>query len=66
MADVDKGQGPPIRALLDIRDIEGAIAILAEYFPNSAADAEKQRFVLRHILSSGGAIDAPRYPRPGV
>ena len=52
--------------VLDIRDIEGAIAILAEYFPNSAADAEKQRFVLRHILSSGGAIDAPRYPRPGV
>ena len=29
--------------VLDIRDIEGAIAILAEYFPNSAADAEKQR-----------------------
>jgi hypothetical protein len=52
--------------VLDIRDIEAAIAVLAEYFPNSAADAEKQRFVLRHILSSGGAIDAPRYPRPGV
>jgi hypothetical protein len=52
--------------VLDIRDIEGAIAILTEYFPNSAADAGKQRFVLRHILSTGGAIDAPRYPRPSI
>ena len=69
----DPGAGPQDMAdvanllrVLDIRDIEAAIAILAEYFPNSAADADKQRFVLRHILSSGGAIDAPRYPRPGV
>ncbi len=69
----DPGAGPQDMAdvanllrVLDIRDIEAAIAILAEYFPNSAADVEKQRFVLRHILSSGGAIDAPRYPRPGV
>jgi hypothetical protein len=52
--------------VLAIGDIEEAVAILREYFPNSAADADKQRFVLRHILSTEGAIDAPRYPRPGV
>ena len=49
--------------VLDIKDIEQAIAILAEYFPKSAAYADKQRFVLKHILSKEPTSDAPRYPR---
>jgi hypothetical protein len=52
--------------VLDVTGVEAAIGILAEYFPNSAADADKQRFVLRHILSTEGNTDAPGYPRPGV
>jgi hypothetical protein len=52
--------------VLNITGVEAAVGILAEYFPNSAADADKQRFVLRHILSTEGKADAPGYPRPGV
>jgi hypothetical protein len=37
--------------VLEIKDADTAIAILVEYFPNSAADVEKARFVLKHILS---------------
>jgi hypothetical protein len=48
---------------LDIVDIEQAIAILAEFFPISAANADKQRFVLKRLLSGGTSIDAPHYPR---
>jgi hypothetical protein len=51
--------------VLDITDIEEAVGILAEYFPKSGADADKQRFVLRQILSSQGPSDAPRYPVTG-
>jgi hypothetical protein len=50
-------------AVLGIAEIEPAIAILAEFFPRSGADADKQRFVLKSILSKGAASDAPRYPR---
>lgn len=32
-----------------VPDIEAAMAILARYFPRSAADAGKQRFLLRHL-----------------
>jgi hypothetical protein len=38
--------------VLDIKDADAAIAILTEFFPRSAADAEKARFVLRHLLSA--------------
>jgi hypothetical protein len=48
--------------VLDLDAIEPAIEILAEYFPNSASDADKQRFVLKRILSGDISIDAPRYP----
>ena len=45
-------------------DAEGAMAILRRYFPNSAADGGKQRFLLRHLKPSGdGDGDAPRYGR---
>lgn len=49
--------------VLGIREVEPAIAVLAEYFPRSAADADKQRFVLKRILSMDVATDAPSYPR---
>jgi hypothetical protein len=48
--------------VLGIKDIEPAIAILTEFFPRSGADADKQRFVLKDILSKGAINDAPRYP----
>jgi hypothetical protein len=49
--------------VLAIDDVETAIGVLAEYFPVSAADADKQRFVLRRILSQPSSGHAPRYPR---
>ena len=56
VSDFDKGSKDladvaNLLRVLDITDVEAAIAILAEYFPNSAADADKQRFVLKHVLS---------------
>jgi hypothetical protein len=66
----DPGKGPldiagvmKLLKILDINDVEQAIAILAEYFPKTAADADKQRFVLRRILSGEGPTHAPSYPR---
>jgi hypothetical protein len=49
--------------VLNLSEIEDAIGILAEFFPNSATHAEKQRFVLKRLFSGGSAIDAPSYPR---
>ena len=42
-----------------------AIGVLAEFFPKSAADADKRRFVLRRLFAGDIAIDAPQYPRTG-
>ena len=52
--------------VLEITDADEAIGILLEFYPNSAADAEKARFVLRQVLSTEGPLDAPRYPRRDV
>lgn len=41
---------------------DAAIALLAKYFPASAASVEKQRFLLKH-MNQEGIADAPRYPR---
>lgn len=49
---------------LHLTEVDQAIEILAEFFPVSAADADKQRFVLRHLLSGAATVDAPHYPRP--
>jgi hypothetical protein len=49
--------------VLDLTEVEQAIAIFAEFFPNSASDADKQRFVLKRLFSGGTSIDAPSYPR---
>jgi hypothetical protein len=70
MSDSDKGakdlaDAAHLLRVLDIKDIEDAIAVLAEYFPKSAAYADKQRFVLKRILSMELPNDAPRYPRRG-
>lgn len=51
--------------VLGIDDVESAIQVLAEFFPRSAADADKQRFVLKFILKQASSVDAPVYPRRG-
>ena len=48
--------------VVGVRTIDEAIEVLARYFPISAAAAEKQRFLLKHMQSEG-AVDAPEYPR---
>jgi len=48
--------------VLGINNADEAVAVLTEFFPNSPADVDKARFVLRHILATKGAPDAPRYP----
>jgi hypothetical protein len=53
-------------SVLGITDVEEAVRILAEFFPRSAVDADKQRFVLKHLLSREGPSDAPSYPRTSV
>lgn len=59
----DVGDVAGLLGVLGISEVEPAISVLAEYFPKSAADADKQRFVLRHILSLQESGDAPSYPR---
>jgi hypothetical protein len=49
--------------VVGITEVEQAIAVLAEFFPRSAADADKQRFVLKRLLSQEPATNAPKYPR---
>jgi hypothetical protein len=51
--------------ILNITDVEPAIEILRRYFPKSATHADKQRFVLKYVLSEGKPSHAPRYPRRG-
>jgi hypothetical protein len=48
--------------VLGITEIESAIDVFAEYFPKSAEDADKQRYVLGYILAQPSSGDAPRYP----
>jgi hypothetical protein len=70
VSDFDKGSKDMtdianLLRVLDITDVDRALAVMAEYFPRSAADADKQRFVLRHVLSQLSPTNAPRYPRRG-
>lgn len=48
--------------VVGISSAEQAIALLARYFPVSAASSEKQRFLLKN-MNAEGALDAPKYPR---
>ena len=71
VADFDKGSKDladvtALLRVLEVDDVEQAIGILAEFFPRSAADADKQRFVLKRLLSAESPADAPRYPRPSI
>jgi hypothetical protein len=45
-----------------ITGVEQAIAVLGEFFPKSAVDADKQRFVLKRHFSQDQSSDAPKYP----
>jgi hypothetical protein len=47
--------------ILNLMRVVG-IALLARYFPVSAASSEKQRFLLKN-MNPGGALDAPKYSR---
>jgi hypothetical protein len=71
VADFDKGSKDladtaALLRVLGIGSVEEAIGVLAEFFPNSAADADKQRFVLKRLLTSEGPVDAPRYPGTSI
>jgi hypothetical protein len=58
---VDMADTAHLLHALGITEVEQAIAVLAEFFPRSAADADKQRFVLKRLLSQELATDAPKY-----
>lgn len=71
LADPIKGgqEAGDIRNLMRVVGIgtaEEAVALLARYFPVSAADAGKQRFLLKHLSRLGDEADAPEYPRRGL
>jgi hypothetical protein len=68
ISDFDKGaqdmsDAAHLLRVLGLTDVEQAIGVLAEFFPKSAADADKQRFVLRRLFAGDVATDAPQYPR---
>jgi hypothetical protein len=68
ISDFEKGQQDMadvahLLQVLGLTQVEQAIGILAEFFPNSASNADKQRFVLKRVFSGGTSIDAPSYPR---
>jgi hypothetical protein len=68
ISDFDKGaqdmsDAAHLLRVLELTDVEQAIGVLAEFFPRSAADADKQRFVLKRLFAGDVAIDAPQYPR---
>lgn len=50
--------------VVGIETADDAIGLLARYFPNSGAAAEKQKFLLKY-MNPNGAIDAPKYPHRG-
>jgi hypothetical protein len=47
--------------VVGVQGIDEAISVLARFFPNSAANSEKQRFLLKY-MNQEGAVDAPTYP----
>jgi hypothetical protein len=52
--------------VVGVKDAEEAIAILAKFFPNSAASAEKQRFLFKNLIGKELVKEkshAPVYPR---
>jgi hypothetical protein len=68
VSDFDKGQQDMadvahLLKVLRVTNVEEAIGILGEFFPNSAAHADKQRFVLKRLFPGDTSTNAPRYPR---
>jgi hypothetical protein len=68
ISDFDKGgydisDTAHLLKVLGVTEVEQAIEVLAEFFPKSAADAGKQRFVLKRLLAGDIPNDAPQYPR---
>ena len=69
VADPFKGpqEGADIRHLMEVVgvDAEGAMEVLRRFFPRSAEDGAKQRFLLKRIIGNGLGEDgdAPRYGR---
>jgi hypothetical protein len=66
---VDPAKGPQETAdilnlakTLGLTTPDQALAVLAKYFPRSGADADKQRFLLKHIWHER-SHDAPAYAR---
>lgn len=59
---VDMEDTAHLLRVVGIKDVEQGVAVLGEFFPRSAADADKQRFVLKRLLSQDTATDAPEYP----
>lgn len=45
-----------------VTSVEQALAILARFFPRSAADTVKHRFLLKHVMSKEDDSDASAYP----
>lgn len=69
---LDPVRGPQesadIRNLMKVAGVktgDAAVAVLAKYFPRSAADPAKLLFLLRHPSTDEGQSDAPEYPRRG-
>lgn len=60
-------EGDDIRHLMRVVgvDTEGAMEVLGRYFPRSAEDGAKQRFLLKRLVAEGAVEvgDAPRYGR---
>ena len=59
---VDMKDTSNLLRVVGITEVEPAIAVLREFFPRTAADADKQRFVLKRLLSQDPTSDAPTYP----
>lgn len=65
----DPGKGPVeasdilnLMKVVGVNNIDGAMDVLARYYPKSAADSGKHRFLLRVLLNRGAAENAPEYP----
>ncbi len=65
----DPAKGPQeiadIRNLLQaagIQTIDEAVGVLAKFFPKSAVEADKHRFLLRHIWPKDSTDEPPAYP----
>ena len=54
--------------VVGIDTADQAMQVLGRYFPASARDAGKQRFLLKYLAPSDEArsIDAPDYPRASL